>query len=399
MKIATASSGHLDEKMAVRECFTRVQDRLNAPIHLLILYTSVEYDTEVLVQELRHLAPGVPIHGGTSSQGVMTEEGYCCEDVSRGMGIFALSDSEGAFGTGSAEIAAEPRVSAISAAREALIEAGRPGESPAMVWMMAAPGVEEEIIYGLSQFFGPNVPICGGSSADNDVSGKWSQFTHKIHSTCAVVITVFFPSSPISFAFQGGYDATETTAVITRGNGRVIQELDGKPAAEFYNSWTGGQLGKLLGTDASVIRETSLYPLGRIVGYSGKTPYFQLSHPESISSDGSLSLFSNIEQGEKIYLMKGSGDALVNRARRVVESAIRSSSIHEPKIVGALVIYCAGCMFTVKDRMSEVVGTLRSSLGEGTPFLGAFTFGEQGCFFGGENRHGNLMISLVLFFE
>jgi len=56
-------------------------------------------------------------------------------------------------------------------------------------------------------------------------------------------------------------------------------------------------------------------------------------------------------------------------------------------------------MFTVKQRMDEVVSNLRSALGEETPFLGAFTFGEQGCFFGGENRHGNLMVSLVLFFE
>ena len=33
----------------------------------------------------------------------------------------------------------------------------------------------------------------------------------------------------------------------------------------------------------------------------------------------------------------------------------------------------------------------------GIPFLGSFTFGEQGCFPGGENRHGNLMISVLLF--
>jgi len=236
VKTATASSGLLDEKMAVRECLTEVQSRLNAPINFLILYSSVDYDTEVLAKELRLLAPGVPIHGGTSSQGVMTEKGYCCEDVHRGMGVFALSDSDGAFGTGSSEISDKPRESAVAAAREALKEAGRPGESPAMVWMMTAPGAEEEVIYGLSEFFGPNVPICGGSSADNDVSGKWSQFTHKIHSTRAVIISVFFPSSPIAFAFQGGYDATETTAIITRGNGRVIQELDGKPATQLTNA-------------------------------------------------------------------------------------------------------------------------------------------------------------------
>ncbi len=45
--------------------------------------------------------------------------------------------------------------------------------------------------------------------------------------------------------------------------------------------------------------------------------------------------------------------------------------------------------------MDDVVGHLNDAL-DGHPFLGSFTFGEQGCFIGGENRHGNLMISVLL---
>ena len=63
---------------------------------------------------------------------------------------------------------------------------------------------------------------------------------------------------------------------------------------------------------------------------------------------------------------------------------------------GALVIYCAGCMLAVQDRMDDVVAEARDALG-GKPFLGAFTFGEQGCFVGGENRNGNLMIATLVF--
>jgi hypothetical protein len=46
--------------------------------------------------------------------------------------------------------------------------------------------------------------------------------------------------------------------------------------------------------------------------------------------------------------------------------------------------------------MDQVVDGVNQSLG-GKPFLGSFTFGEQGCFAGGENRHGNLMISVLVF--
>ena len=53
-------------------------------------------------------------------------------------------------------------------------------------------------------------------------------------------------------------------------------------------------------------------------------------------------------------------------------------------------------MLTVQDQMDQVATEVRDALG-GKPFIGAFTFGEQGCFIGGENHHGNLMISVVVF--
>jgi hypothetical protein len=53
-------------------------------------------------------------------------------------------------------------------------------------------------------------------------------------------------------------------------------------------------------------------------------------------------------------------------------------------------------MLAVQDDMPEVANNLNRSLG-GRPFLGTFTFGEQGCFLEGENYHGNLMISVVIF--
>jgi hypothetical protein len=53
-------------------------------------------------------------------------------------------------------------------------------------------------------------------------------------------------------------------------------------------------------------------------------------------------------------------------------------------------------MLTVGDSMEQVSDGLNHALC-GAPYLGVFTFGEQGCFLGGENRHGNLMISIVIF--
>jgi hypothetical protein len=58
-------------------------------------------------------------------------------------------------------------------------------------------------------------------------------------------------------------------------------------------------------------------------------------------------------------------------------------------------IYCGGCKLAVGDDISEVARTVGLTLG-GTPFIGCFTFGEQGYLLD-KNVHGNLMISAVVF--
>jgi hypothetical protein len=209
------------------------------------------------------------------------------------------------------------------------------------------------------------------------------------------VVSVLFPGVETSFAFHSGYSPTDIAGKATRADGRVLYEIDGRPAAGVYNQWTGGAITDALG-GGNVLASTTLFPLGRKVGELGGVPYYQLSHPDGVTNEGALTLFSDIAEGEELVLMTGSVDTLVTRAGRVAESARTAADTPQAKISGALVVYCAGCMLTVQDRMNDVVDILNASL-DGAPFLGTFTFGEQGCFVGGENRHGNLMISVVTF--
>jgi hypothetical protein len=64
-------------------------------------------------------------------------------------------------------------------------------------------------------------------------------------------------------------------------------------------------------------------------------------------------------------------------------------------LAGGLMVYCAGCMLAVDSRMPEVASKVAEAF-SGTPFLGCFTFGEQGCVVE-RNVHGNLMISAIAF--
>ncbi len=394
MKIATSWSTENDARCVAR-LYAQVREQLGNHPDLLVLHCAAPYDVEAVVRTLRDCAPDVPLHGGTSCLGVMTEAGFHSEN-GRGMGLLGLSDPDGAYGVGAAELGDDPATAAEQALRQALAQAGAPGETPAMVWMTAAPGNEETLIASIAATVGDNVPIAGGSAADNTVSGDWSQFANGRVYDNAVVVTAMFPSSEVFFAFHSGYEPTDKKGRVTAARGRELQQIDGRPAAGVYNEWTGGLVDDVLTGGGNILSRASLHPLGRVAGEVGGVPYYQLSHPNTVTATGALTLFTAVESGDEVVLMQGTEESLISRVGRVASSTLRTYAARPEDVAGALIIYCAGCMLSIQDHREEIVAHLREAL-PGVPFLGAFTFGEQGCFAGGENRHGNLMISVLLF--
>lgn len=395
MQIATAWSTQPDTVKAVEEGYRKLQQSLNGRPTLLLTYYSDNHDSGTVLERLKNLSGNAPMQGGTSCLGVMTQQGFHSASGC-GFGLWGIRDPQGAYSVGVAAINNDPRRAAAEAAEMALAGAGRPGETPALIWLNSAPGSEEKILQGIEDVLGPNVPIAGGSTGDNTVTGRWKQIgAGQVHHD-AVVVTAMYPSTEVAFAFHSGYEPAEHRGRVTRAAGRTLYEIDGRPAARVYNEWTGGVIADALPKGGNVLPITTLYPIGREVGRVHGVPYFKLSHPNSVTSDGALTLFSDIEEGEEILLMTGSKNNLVTRAGRVAESAISAGELEPEQVSGALVIYCAGCMLTIQNDMDKVANGVNSVL-KGNPFIGVFTFGEQGCFVGGENRHGNLMISVVVF--
>lgn len=395
MKIATTWSTTPHTADAVNQAYHQLEKALDASPTLLIAYASVTHEGQKVVDTLNSLAPDVPVHGGTSCLGVMTADGFHAIDGT-GFGLLGIHDPEGNYGVGAAEIKDNARAAGAAAIRQAIENAGRFGEPPALVWLGGVPGYEEELLLGIQDVIGSGVPIAGGSTADNTVEGYWQQYANGKVYTSAVVVTAMYPSVKTHLAFHSGYSTTDHVGKVTKAEGRFLQEINGRSAAHVYNEWIGGALDAFIPNGGNVLGSTTLYPLARLVGTIGNEPYYRLSHPNSITPDGALSLFTNIEEGDEIILMAGTKASLISRAGRVAQAALDHGRVSADQISGALVIYCAGCMLTVQDQMDEVAKELKKAL-HPAPFIGTFTFGEQGCFVGGENHHGNLMISVVVF--
>ncbi|MDY6990774.1 MAG: FIST N-terminal domain-containing protein [Thermodesulfobacteriota bacterium] len=395
MKMASAWSTKPDAKLAAQDAWQMLSQKLQAIPQMVFIHSSCAYDNRAVVAELRSLAPDVPLHGGTSCLGVMTEAGFHTAD-GFGLGLLGIVDPSGHYGVGIADSSDDPRAAATSALDQALAHAGRPGEVPAAVITSSPPGPEELVIHAIEAHVGAKVPIIGGTVADNDMSGQWQQFANDTVARQAISIAVLFPSRDIGYAFHSGYEPTIHRGKATRAEGRILFEVDGRPAAQVYNEWTDGLIDDVLPQGGSMVPTATFSPVGSPVGQVGGIPYYRLSYPVEVLSNEAILLYTDIQPDSEVVLMRGTRESLATRTGRVAAAAVDAAPFGAGEVKAALVLFCAGCMLAVQDRMQESVAALNAAL-DGAPFLCAFTLGEQGCFIGGENRHGNLMAAVLAF--
>jgi hypothetical protein len=404
--VRSAVASGADTARALDELASQVAAQ-SARAHFVFAFYGCAHDDAQVRGFLHERFPATAFIGGTSCAGVMSEAGL---STAESIGLLMIDDADGSYGVAAARLGADPAATAEATLHAALANAGCAGQLPELVWTYQAPGREEEVVEGLRRVVGDSCPIIGGSAADNDVSGKWRQIAPDGVYTDGLVVGVLFSSGGIGFAFQGGYEPAGPSGIVTRvgfnadgpsgiatkTRGREIIDIDGRPAAQAYNEWIGGRLAASIdGGGGSILEETTMCPLAVDAGEIGGIRNYLLVHPEAVLANGGIRTFASIEEGTRVFSMRGDRDRLIERAGRVASQASARLPDGPASLAGGLIVYCAGCMMAVGPAMPQVATRVAESFA-GEAFLGCFTFGEQGCVVD-RNMHGNLMISAIAF--
>lgn len=372
----------------------------------IFAFYSPSHDDAALHAWLQATFPGVPVIGGSSSAGVMSGRGLAGEHA---IGLLTVSDPDGGYGVAATPLGDDPATAAQQALTRALAAADASGELPELVWTYQHPGREEQVIEGLRRVVGDRCPIVGGSSAAQDGVARWLQLGPDGPMTQSLVVAALFPSGGLSFTYQGGFEPTGETGVVTQlgtadpagdgvilGADRHILQIDGEPAAEVHNRWTGGNLpADTIRDGGQITAASAFWPFGVPTGDAGALTYYRLIHVDQVTPQQGLKTFAGVTEGTRLHAMRGSKDGLVNRASRVAATAVAQLTDEGVQPAGALMAYCVGCRMALADDIARVPGAAKTGFGP-VPFLGMFTAGEQGQAMG-HNVHGNLMISAVVF--
>jgi len=356
-----------------------------------VCYVTIDVDVREIVKRVRSIDGKVDIFGCSSFNGVFTPDGFI-----RGAHFLASYEEDEVSSYSvitecSADNALERTESICKQMKDNL-------GVPDVILMHATPGFEERIIEGIEKVFDGDVRVYGGSAADDDISGKWFIFKNDVIVKEGVLLIGFKHRKKVYGAFLSGYLPTSHQGTVTKASGRIVYEIDGKPAALVYNEWTGGAISEYLDKGGVILSATTLSPVGRVISEVLGIKQYLLSHPHQVlPKEKAITFFSEFKEGDQIVLMKGYKSSLIDRVRQVVERALGVDK-GRVKLSGAIFVYCGGCVGAILDDIGEVVEEYKINVGN-TPFVGAATFGEQGCFVGQEkhNKHGNLMANMIMF--
>ena len=354
------------------------------------VFSTVDYDATELLAGVNERLGITPVHGGTSFTGIIMPDGFLSSETGV-VGVMTLSTPYIMFGVGYAELGDDAIAAGRAAMEMALKGPDVPGGLPDVVLMTASPGGEEGVIKGIGQVIGEDVPIIGGSVADNSVEGKWHIFANKKVMTSGVVVTALFNHLPFGYAYGSGYRPTEKRAIATKAAGRVVYDLDGKRAVDVYAGWTGQDPKALAGM--SILGASILRP---VAVRDAEANFFLVKHPGIVQPDGSIVLFAEVREGDEIILVESSVDELLNEVSATIQQAMDMASLENEDVAALLLVHCGGRRGAIGERIGEVVGQVERALGHEVPFISYLTFGEQGSLTSGRNVHCDLLLSALV---
>ena len=271
-----------------------------------LLFTSCVQDQNELMKGAKSVLGDVPIIGCTSSAALCTQDGYLNKETGySGMMLFG-GDVEVVV-AGSKKTEESAREIGQRIAKEAVSKRKGEDKEPDFFFMSASPANEEEYLKGIQDVIG-NIPVFGGSAADNTVEGKWSLLNDGEAFADGCVLAIFYTDSKISNIYTGAYHETNNSGIITKIAGsRTLVEIDHEPALKKYAEWTNQKVEDLMG--GNLLTATICAPLG-VKDPIGKVT--AVRHPMNGNEDLSMNIGADLAVNTAVIQLSNSPEGILN---------------------------------------------------------------------------------------
>jgi hypothetical protein len=341
-----------------------------------IVFSSIKYDQEKMLAGVRSVTKEAHVVGA-STAGEITGDGPLAK---HSVAVMLLKSDTITFHTGLGEGIAQNAREAGKVAAAHVKEQSGDRLKAFMMFSDALVGNGADTVRGVLDSLGEHFPVVGGSSGDDYKFEKTYQYLDgKVYSG-AVIGLGLEGDFKIGIGVKHGWIPVGIPMKVTRAEGSVLHELDGKPAIGIYEEYFGEEEAKNLYT-GTLAKLALLYPLGMKMEGNDE---LMLRAPFSVDASGSITCAAEVPTGSEIQLMIGSQEEAFKVAKVAAQNAIAQLDGAKPKAVIIFNCIARGKLFG--DRAPEEISAIQEAVGVDVPLIGFYTYSEQAPL-GGEVRN------------
>jgi hypothetical protein len=223
-----------------------------------------------------------------------------------------------------------------------------------------------DLVRGMTQNLPNDVTVTGGLSADGEHFRETQVLAGDAPQSGEIVLLGFYGDRlRVGYASLGGWDPFGPVRLITRAEGNVLYEMDGKSALATYKKYLGDYAKGLPATGL-------LFPLS-LLNENGETGVVRTILSVS-EEQQSMTFAGDVPVGANARFMKANFERLIDGAQGAARISYEAVGNSSPDL--AILISCVGRKMVLEQRVEEEVEGVRDVLGKRTALTGFYSYGE-----------------------
>ncbi len=369
LRTAVGISANADSYTAAANAAESAFSLLGGSPNLVFVFASSNYSFEEVISVVKKAAP-TAIVAGTTTAGEISSSGPSNRPS---VVVFALVTDQVTFAGGVGHNMKKDSFTAGKEMAKTITDALGNDIAFATIFPDGLSGNGSAVVRGALSVFGQHFPLIGGSSGDDGLYKQTFQSLDGEVFTDSVVGVGWSKGLTFGVGVRHGWIPVGYPMKVTKSDGSILSELDGKPAISIYEDYLGPSYTEKL-KSKTLAELAILYPLGMRISHDEE---FLLRAPFFVNEDGSIVCGGEITQDAEVQLMVGSKEEAVAAARIAATHAKDQLNGKEPKAAIIFSCHVRDKLYGTRERAQKEIHAIQEVIGNSVPMAGFYTYAEQ----------------------
>ncbi|BAY13621.1 FIST signal transduction protein [Calothrix sp. NIES-2098] len=362
LKVVVGHSEDPDSQSAITEILEQcVNDLAGFIPQAGILFAAIDFDHQLILKEIHQIFPDIDLIGCTTDGEASSVLGFQQDSLT--LMLFSSDTVEIHAGVGY-QVRENPFAAAHQAVQQATAKSNNSAKLcvtlPASYTENGSTTNGELILQGLKLALDPQIPILGGTAGDQFRFQKTYQFYRNEVLTDSLPVLIFSGDIQFSYGIACGWQPIGRKSIVTKSQGTVLHEIDGKSALEYYQRYLGDR------------PPTAEHPLAV---YEGDSDRYYMRVPNTYNIEtGTINFLGNIPEQAIVQVTDISRDEVIAAAETSLHNALANYPGTEPEAV--LLFSCCCRRWFLGTRTKEEYQLVKNALSSEIPICGFYTYGE-----------------------